>query len=186
MAPPSSGGQGTCPTRHTLDTPLHFTEDTYTKISNAHCTEDTVYAVWKCFILQLVLAFNYFFLSKCDYFAFVYYVESTYLTFCSGSSRAYLVVWMLLLYCLTNKIVYHVCLLRIPLSLYVFGIRLERLGKSGRQPWCGWKIIYWSKNVVYSVEKDTSASILIKFHFGLALFGLWCLTPLATIFQFIS
>ena len=100
----------------------------------AQSTEDTVYAVWKYFILQLVVAFNYFWL-KCDYCAFVYYMESTCLTFytfCSGPSRACLVVWVpvLLLYCLKNKIVSHVCLSpRIHSFLYVFGIWLERLGK---------------------------------------------------------
>jgi hypothetical protein len=52
--------------------------------------------------------------------------------------RAYLVVWVLLLHCLTNTIMSHMCLLRILSFLYAFGIWLERLGKSGREPWHDW------------------------------------------------
>jgi hypothetical protein len=36
--------------------------------------------------------------------------------------RAYLVVWVLLLHCLTNTIMSHMCLLRILSFLYAFGI----------------------------------------------------------------
>lgn len=139
---------------------VHFTEDTYTKEkTKAYCTDDTTVYTVELFHIHIGRCFQLLWL-KCDYFVFVYYVESKWLTFYTyrlGPSRAFLVVCVLPLYCLTNKTVSRVCLPCILSFLYVFGILLERFGKSGRQPWHDWAELkeLIKEYSVYSVDIDT-------------------------------